>query len=153
MKNIPIMQALNRIRNLYLSLNPHSVKYQDKSGVISTITRSQLNLRFCFQRGLCYTFNSGKNGQPLLKVTTSGRSQSLALYLNAEPEEYYGPYSYDTTGFKIYVHDQSDVLPNMEDNAYDVSPGFTTVVRIRRRKVKRFFFTTTKQFHAKRFNF
>lgn len=88
-----------------------------------------------FQRGMCHTFNSGQPGYPKRHVTTAGKIQALTLYLDAQPEEYYGPYSYDATGFKILVHDQSELYPNIEDLALDLPPGFTTNVRVRRSKV------------------
>ncbi|XP_048582925.1 acid-sensing ion channel 1 [Nematostella vectensis] len=83
------------------------------------------------KRGLCYTFNSGVNGTPLLNVSHSGSEYSLSLRLDAEPTEYYGPYSYDGTGFKIAVHDQK-VLPDIEEDAYDISPGFYTKITMKR---------------------
>ena len=68
-------------------------------------------------------------------MTTSGKIQALTLYLDAQPEEYYGPYSYDATGFKILVHDQNESYPNIEDFGVDLPPGFTTNIRVRRTKV------------------
>ena len=84
---------------------------------------------------MCYTFNSDQRGHQKLYVTTSGKVQALSLYLDAQPEEYYGPYSYDATGFKILIHDQKDLYPNIEDLALDITPGFTTNIRVRRSKV------------------
>ncbi|XP_078361330.1 acid-sensing ion channel 3-like [Oculina patagonica] len=88
-----------------------------------------------FMRGVCHTFNSGQPGHPKIYVTTAGKMQALSLYLDAQPEEYYGPYSYDATGFKILVHDQSELYPNVEDFALDVTPGFTTNIRVRKNKL------------------
>ena len=68
-------------------------------------------------------------------MTTSGNIQRLRLLLDAQPEEYYGPYSYDATGFKILVHDQNESYPNIEDFGVDLPPGFTTNIRVRRTKV------------------
>lgn len=99
----------------------------------------KLNYNMCFamfQRGVCHTFNSGQQGHPKVYATTAGKMQALSLYLDAQPEEYYGPYSYDATGFKILVHDQSELYPNIEDLALDVTPGFTTNIRVRRNKVQ-----------------
>lgn len=76
-----------------------------------------------FMRGVCHTFNSGQDGHRDLYATTAGKIQALSLYLDAQPEEYYGPYSYDATGFKILVHDQRELYPNIEDLALDVTPG------------------------------
>ncbi|XP_048582389.1 acid-sensing ion channel 2 isoform X2 [Nematostella vectensis] len=86
-----------------------------------------------YSRGLCYTFNSGANGSPIGQATTSGTRTSLSLRLNAESDEYYGPFSYDATGFKLAVHDQNEI-PNMDEDAFDISPGFLTNIRIRREK-------------------
>ena len=78
-------------------------------------------------------------------MTTSGKIQALTLSLDAQPEEYYGPYSYDATGFKILVHDQNESYPNIEDFGVDLPPGFTTNIRVRRTKVglKRSLFETS----------
>ena len=89
---------------------------------------------FPFQRGVCYTLNSGHPNHTKLYVTTS-KIQALTLSLDAQPEEYYGPYSYDATGFKILVHDQNESYPNIEDFGVDLPPGFTTNIRVRRTKV------------------
>lgn len=89
-----------------------------------------------YMRGTCHTFNSGKAGHPKLYVTTAGKMKALALYLDAQPEEYYGPFSYDATGFKILVHDQSELYPNVEDFGVDIPPGFTTNIRVHKTKVK-----------------
>lgn len=89
-----------------------------------------------FQHGLCYTFNSGKDHDAVRSVTTSGSSQSLSLILDAQPEEYYGPYSYEGTGFKIVIHDQKQ-SPSVENDAMDISPGFTTNLRVKRTEVRR----------------
>ncbi|XP_032238531.2 acid-sensing ion channel 2 isoform X2 [Nematostella vectensis] len=86
-----------------------------------------------FMRGLCYTFNSGRDNSSVRRIATPGRLESLILRLNAQPEEYYGAYSYENVGFVLAVHDQAEP-PDMELNAYDIPPGFTTNLRIRRFK-------------------
>ncbi|KAJ7374032.1 amiloride-sensitive sodium channel [Desmophyllum pertusum] len=60
-----------------------------------------------FYRGLCYTFNPGAPGYPLLDVTSSGTSQALSLIIDVQPKEYYGPFSYEGTGLKVLIHEQS----------------------------------------------
>ncbi|KXJ28989.1 Acid-sensing ion channel 3 [Exaiptasia diaphana] len=85
-----------------------------------------------FLHGLCYTFNpnsSTANG----KDVTEGQWQGLRLYLNAEPSEYYGPYSYDATGFKVAIHEPG-TYHHIDNVGYDVPPGFSTSIRIRREK-------------------
>ena len=88
-----------------------------------------------FQRGLCYTFNSGKPGYPLLEQSSAGRDAGLLLQLDAQPEQYYGVLNLlEGTGFRILVHDQNE-WPDMENHGIDVSPGFSNTVRIQRHKV------------------
>ncbi|XP_078362062.1 acid-sensing ion channel 3-like isoform X2 [Oculina patagonica] len=87
-----------------------------------------------FYRGLCYTFNSGAPGHPLLDVTSSGISQALNLIIDVQPEEYYGPFSYEGTGLKVLLHEQKE-WPEMENLGVDVTPGYNTNIRIQRSKV------------------
>ena len=68
-------------------------------------------------------------------MTTTGKLKGLTLQLDAQPEEYYGPFSYDATGFKVLVHDQSELYPNIEDCGVDIPPGFNTNIRVHRTKV------------------
>ncbi|XP_032220870.1 acid-sensing ion channel 1C [Nematostella vectensis] len=88
-----------------------------------------------FTRGLCYTYNSGVNRSYVQRVSEAGRNNRLEFHLEAHPEEYYGPYSYEGIGFKIAVHDQSYV-PNMDQEGYDITAGFYTNVRVKRYKEK-----------------
>ena len=90
---------------------------------------------FLIQRGLCYTFNSGQPGYPLLEQSSAGRNAGLLLQLDAQPEQYYGPFNLlEGTGFRMLVHDQNE-WPDMENHGIDVSPGFSNTVRIQRHKV------------------
>ena len=68
-------------------------------------------------------------------MKTTGKFKGLTLYLDAQPEEYYGPFSYEATGFKVLVHDQSELYPNIEDFGVDIPPGFNTNIRVHRTKV------------------
>ena len=87
-----------------------------------------------WQRGLCYTFNSGAPGHPLLDVTSSGKTQALSLIIDVQPNEYYGPFSYEGTGLKVLLHDQNE-WPEIENLGMDVTPGYNTNIRIQRSKV------------------
>ena len=83
-----------------------------------------------FQRGSCYTFNSGKEGHPLLNVSgAGGRQQGLELILNPELDDYYGIFSYESPGFKVLVHDQRDA-PLMDQYGTTLSPGFTLTLSV-----------------------
>jgi len=87
------------------------------------------------KRGLCYTFNSGKPGYQLRYQPSPGRSQGLILFLNAEPEQYYGPFNmFEGTGFRILIHDQNE-WPDIENYGIEISPGFSSTIQIRRFKV------------------
>ena len=61
-------------------------------------------------------------------------TQALSLLIDVQPEEYYGPFSYEATGIKVIVHEQ-DELPEVESSGLDVSPGYNTNIRIKRNKV------------------
>ena len=86
---------------------------------------------------MCYTFNSGQPGHPLLNATASGISQALSLILDVQPEEYYGPFSYEATGIKLVLHEQHE-WPQVENLGIDISPGYNTNIRIKRNKVPGF---------------
>ena len=64
----------------------------------------------------------------------SGKRQGFKLQLDAQPEEYYGPYSYEATGFKVAIHEPG-TYHDIDNEGYDVSPGFYTSIRIKRTKV------------------
>ncbi|KXJ28956.1 Acid-sensing ion channel 4 [Exaiptasia diaphana] len=85
-----------------------------------------------FMYGLCYTFN-GNTSTASWRETSEGQRKGLKLKLNAEPYEYYGPFSYDATGFKVAVHEPG-TFHDIENKGYDVPPGFYTSIRIRRAK-------------------
>lgn len=85
------------------------------------------------QHGLCYTFNSGRN-QDVRNVRNAHSTHGLSLTLDAQPEEYYGPFSRDATGFKLVVHDQGH-HPVMENEALEVSPGFKAIIKVTRYEV------------------
>jgi hypothetical protein len=86
---------------------------------------------------LCYTFNSGKNDKDILKATKTGSSFGLSMIINSQPEEYYGPYSREGTGFRVVIHDQDD-YPSMEKNALQISPGSSVELKIIRKEVMEF---------------
>lgn len=67
-------------------------------------------------------------------ITAGGRANALVLFLMPQPSQYYGPYSTDTTGFRVLVHDQNE-WPDVENHGIDVSPGFLTTLPIKRHEV------------------
>lgn len=65
----------------------------------------------------------------------AGRDHGLLLQLDAQPKQYYGPFNLlEGTGFRVLVHDQNE-WPDMENYGIDISPGFTSTIRIQRFKV------------------
>ena len=88
------------------------------------------------QFGQCYTFNSGKPGYPILHVRASGGFTGLKMALDVHPEEYYGPFSYDSTGLRVLVHNQSETSPAMNDISVAVSPGFNYEVAFSKEEVR-----------------
>lgn len=88
------------------------------------------------QRGLCYTFNSGKPGHPLRYARSAGRSQAILLLLDVQREQYYGNLNLlKGIGFRVLVHDQNE-WPDVENYGIDVSPGLSSTIRVKRYKVR-----------------
>ena len=84
------------------------------------------------QHGLCYTFNA--NISTVYRVG-SGRRQGLVIHFDVQPEEYYGPFSYDASGLKIAIHEPGE-YHDIEKDGYEVSPGFYSSLRLKRFKVR-----------------
>lgn len=51
-----------------------------------------------------------------------------------QPAEYYGPFSYDATGVKVVLHEQHE-WPEVENWGIDITPGYHTNIKIKRKKV------------------
>ncbi|KAL9964424.1 hypothetical protein ACROYT_G028066 [Oculina patagonica] len=83
--------------------------------------------------GLCHTFNSGKDGEPILKVKQAGSIFGLILSLNVQQKEYYGVMSY-SAGLKILIHHQ-DTPPMVSQLGFAVGPGTSTFAAIRKQRV------------------
>ncbi len=75
--------------------------------------------------GNCYRFNSGKNA-PIKKSTTPGWRYGLQIELYTSLR---GTVSY-TNGFRILVHNQSDLYVFPEEDGINLSPGFLSNVAI-----------------------
>jgi len=54
--------------------------------------------------------------------------------IDVQPNEYYGPFSYEGTGLKVLLHDQNE-WPEIENLGMDVTPGYNTNIRIQRSKM------------------
>ena len=61
----------------------------------------------------------------------------MSLILDVQPEEYYGPFSYEATGIKLVLHEQHE-WPQVENLGIDITPGYNTNIRIKRNKVPGF---------------
>ena len=88
------------------------------------------------QFGRCYTFNSGKPGHPLLYQSFAGQFSGLEMTLNAEPDEYYGPFSYEGVGFRLLVASPNEAEFKMDQQAITISPGFSYGVAITKKEVR-----------------
>lgn len=83
--------------------------------------------------GQCYSFNSGKNGHPLLNVTLAGKDSGLKLRLNIERESYLkNPVA--SVGLTLLIHDQK-AFPFTAGYGVIIQPGMSTVCAIKRKKV------------------
>ena len=81
---------------------------------------------------VCYTFNSGKNMSALSTMNT-GEERGLGLIIDTQHYEYY--YDVQNAGLKVILHDQEETPVKMQGLA--VSPGFTTYMELRKRKVSK----------------
>uniref|UniRef100_H3DLN0 Acid-sensing ion channel 1 n=1 Tax=Tetraodon nigroviridis TaxID=99883 RepID=H3DLN0_TETNG len=82
--------------------------------------------------GKCYTFNSGKNGQPLLVTMKGGMGNGLELMLDIQQDEYLPVWGEtDETSFeagiKVQIHTQNEP-PFIDQLGFGVAPGFQTFV-------------------------
>lgn len=82
--------------------------------------------------GNCYRFNGGKN-EPIKKSTIPGWRYGLQLELYTGLR---GTLSY-TNGFRILVHNQSDLYVFPEEDGINISPGFLSNVAIEKTHLER----------------
>uniref|UniRef100_A0A8C7YFV4 Acid-sensing ion channel 1 n=1 Tax=Oryzias sinensis TaxID=183150 RepID=A0A8C7YFV4_9TELE len=91
------------------------------------------NFKEIFTRyGKCYTFNSGKDGQPLMVTMKGGTGNGLELMLDIQQDEYLPVWGEtDETSFeagiKVQIHTQ-DEPPFIDQLGFGVAPGFQTFV-------------------------
>ncbi|XP_043922254.1 acid-sensing ion channel 3 [Protopterus annectens] len=82
--------------------------------------------------GKCYTFNSGKDGSPLLTTLKGGTGNGLELMLDIQQDEYLPVWgetaetSYEA-GVKVQIHSQTEP-PFVHELGFGVPPGFQTFV-------------------------
>lgn len=78
----------------------------------------------------CYTFNSAKDGKPILQTEITGEKYGLQLIIDIQHFDYYFT---PEAGFKVILHDQMETPVKMQ--GYSVAPGFTTYFSLKKRKV------------------
>ena len=82
-----------------------------------------------FEFGNCYMFNGNESN--ILKSGKNGRKGGLQLELyagNSTEQEAF----VDRRGFRLLIHNQTDVRPYLEEDGIDVSPGFVSNIAIKR---------------------
>ena len=84
--------------------------------------------------GQCYTFNSGRDGHPVINATMAGQLNGLKLLLNIERDNYLDNPLNPFAGLAVLVHDQQ-TFPFMEQFGFVVQPGVRTLCSIKRKKV------------------
>ena len=82
---------------------------------------------------LAFQFHSGRDGQPVLKVTQAGAAFGLHVILNVRQDDYYGADGY-LAGLKILIHDP-DTPPMVDELGFAVGPGMSSFAAIRKQKV------------------
>ena len=84
--------------------------------------------------GQCFTFNSRRNGNALLKATMAGKNHGLKLRLNIQRDSYVKNGKNPLAGIAVLVHDQ-DNYPFMLEYGFSVQPGSHTFCSIKMKKV------------------
>lgn len=81
--------------------------------------------------GVCYTFNSGKNGKPILKANGTGFNEGLQLLVNVREDDYVGSFGH-IVGTKVTVHPQSEP-PLADEKGVYIAPGTGAAIGFRKR--------------------
>ncbi|RMX43030.1 hypothetical protein pdam_00001790 [Pocillopora damicornis] len=81
--------------------------------------------------GLCYTFNSGKDGQPILRVRQAGSDFALHLMLDVQQWDYGALGS--RAGLMVFIHDH-ETPPLVAQLGFAVGPGTSTFAAINKQK-------------------
>ena len=84
--------------------------------------------------GVCFTFNSGKFGRPIKRVSNVGVRSGLQLELKVNQSDYIGTFAGDA-GLKIAVHPQSEP-PLPDELGIAVPPGNNAFISFRKRTVE-----------------
>lgn len=84
--------------------------------------------------GMCYTFNSGNDGRPVINATMSGDVNGLKLLLNVERDSYVDNPIKPFAGLTVRIHDQH-TYPFVEQFGFSVQPGLRTLCSIKQKKV------------------
>lgn len=84
--------------------------------------------------GQCFTFNSGRNGGPLLKARMAGKNSGLKLRLNIQKDAYLKNAKRPFAGVAVLVHDQKN-FPFMEEVSLGVAPGIQTFYSFKMKQV------------------
>ncbi|XP_048867147.1 acid-sensing ion channel 1C isoform X4 [Brienomyrus brachyistius] len=90
--------------------------------------------------GKCYTFNSGKDGNPLLTTLKGGTGNGLEIMLDIQQDEYLPVWgetdetSYEA-GIKVQIHSQ-DEPPFIDQLGFGVAPGFQTFVSCQQQRLQ-----------------
>ena len=86
--------------------------------------------------GMCYTFNSGKDGK-VKTVTNGGVSSGLSIVLDAQTPEYFqGKMS---VGFKVLIHGQGEYIDEWE--GLNIGPGQHAIIGLTQKRVGFFYVT------------
>ena len=83
------------------------------------------------QGDLCFTFNSGKPGHEILKVTGAGIERGLHLILDIQHYDYYRDRM--NAGIHLILHGQDETPVRLRGPM--IPPGFTSYIQIEKKKV------------------
>ena len=81
--------------------------------------------------GLCYTFNSGRNGRKILDATFGSLSAGLSLMLDLKTDDH--AFGLLSEGLRVLVHNQGEYVNPMK--GISVPPGRNAVINVHRLEV------------------
>ncbi|XP_035285530.1 acid-sensing ion channel 1C isoform X6 [Anguilla anguilla] len=90
--------------------------------------------------GKCYTFNSGKDGNPLLTTLKGGTGNGLEIMLDIQQDEYLPVWgetdetSYEA-GVRVQIHSQAEPA-FIQELGFGVAPGFQTFVSTQEQRLQ-----------------
>ncbi|XP_043823951.1 acid-sensing ion channel 3 [Dromiciops gliroides] len=89
--------------------------------------------------GQCFTFNSGADGNQLLRTPKGGAGNGLEIMLTVQQDEYLPVLNFSEetpfeAGIRVQIHSQEE-LPTIDQLGFGVAPGYQTFVSCQKQEL------------------